>query len=340
MWWLEPGNKTYEATPEPLKRFSVLDSHDLDEAQEFVGSVFCPHSLRPVKFRGTPAGVRMNHAPIHKTSVNYLKYGAPVEVEPGMLNDFFLVQVQLEGIMKVKSGGQKAEIGPGQASVLSPSEYTHMLWTADSAEVILRLQRETIERQLSALLGSHLPDPLVFDVMMDCSAGAAASWWRALKFLISELELTNNVMNTPFAAKQFEQSLICSLLYGQKHNYTDALHHGLSTAAPRHVKLVEDYIHANADKDITIEELTMVSGVSARSLFAGFKQFRGTSPMKYLRDVRMERVKRDLENARPGDTVTSIAMVWGFCQLGRFAVEYRKAFGESPSETLKKSADR
>jgi AraC-like DNA-binding protein len=33
-------------------------------------------------------------------------------------------------------------------------------------------------------------------------------------------------------------------------------------------------------------------------------------------------------------TVTEIATGFGFLELGRFSVEYRKAFGESPSQTL------
>jgi AraC-like DNA-binding protein len=33
-------------------------------------------------------------------------------------------------------------------------------------------------------------------------------------------------------------------------------------------------------------------------------------------------------------TVTEIATCFGFVELGRFSVEYRKMFGESPSQTL------
>jgi len=36
-------------------------------------------------------------------------------------------------------------------------------------------------------------------------------------------------------------------------------------------------------------------------------------------------------------TVTEVATALGFVELGRFSVEYRKAFGESPSETLRQA---
>lgn len=346
VWW--PENLYEEPRPgmKPLARFEAFRSGDLDAARDFVGSIFCPHKLE-LTGPWTGADVRMHHARTAPSSsqggasvvsLNYLQYGAEVNVVPGELENFFLVQVQLQGGTDVRCGNQEAQIAPTMASVLSPSEFTHMHWTADAAELVVRLERDAVEKHLGALLGSHLPEPLVFDLKMDCLSGPASSWWRAVRFLAAELETSDTVLSSPLAAKQFEQTLICSLLYSQHHNYTDALKHGLSTAAPRHVKLVEDYIHAHADEAITVEDLTALAGVSARTLFAGFKRFRGVSPMRYLREVRLKRVRRDLEGARGAETVTDIAMKWGFSQLGRFAVEYRKEFGESPSDTLKRAS--
>jgi AraC-like DNA-binding protein len=60
------------------------------------------------------------------------------------------------------------------------------------------------------------------------------------------------------------------------------------------------------------------------------------SPAKYLKRYRMTQARLDLLEADPvAATVTQIATAWGFWELGRFAVEYRRLFGESPSETLK-----
>ncbi|RMO59931.1 BenABC operon transcriptional activator BenR [Pseudomonas amygdali pv. eriobotryae] len=71
-----------------------------------------------------------------------------------------------------------------------------------------------------------------------------------------------------------------------------------------------------------------------RTLFSGFREFRNISPMAFLRNVRMERVHLELRN--PGtDSVTDIAMKWGFAHLGRFSQEYRKYYGELPSATLR-----
>jgi AraC-like DNA-binding protein len=61
------------------------------------------------------------------------------------------------------------------------------------------------------------------------------------------------------------------------------------------------------------------------------------TPMTFVRERRLERVHEELTDAVPTDgvTVTSVAERWGFHHLGSFAVEYRKRWGEAPSETLR-----
>jgi AraC-like DNA-binding protein len=45
-----------------------------------------------------------------------------------------------------------------------------------------------------------------------------------------------------------------------------------------------------------------------------------------------------LVRAQPEESVTEIAMQWGFTHMGRFSIEYRQRFGERPSETLSRGA--
>jgi len=57
--------------------------------------------------------------------------------------------------------------------------------------------------------------------------------------------------------------------------------------------------------------------------------------MRYLRELRLERVHADLLGAAwESATVSQIARRWGFLYLGRFAASYREKFGRTPSETL------
>ena len=76
--------------------------------------------------------------------------------------------------------------------------------------------------------------------------------------------------------------------------------------------------------------------VSARSLQDGFQRSIGVPPMRYLRNVRLDRVHDDLLAAGPDEaTVSQVAGRWGFLHLSRFAAAYRERFGQSPSQTLR-----
>jgi AraC-like DNA-binding protein len=58
--------------------------------------------------------------------------------------------------------------------------------------------------------------------------------------------------------------------------------------------------------------------------------------MSYLHDLRMAAAHRDLLGSDGKQVVADVALRWGFTHLGRFAAEYRKRFGQLPSQTLKR----
>lgn len=74
-----------------------------------------------------------------------------------------------------------------------------------------------------------------------------------------------------------------------------------------------------------------MAGLSARSIQYAFQEHYGTTPMRYLRKVRLDRAREDLRQGNA--TVADIASYWGFSNMGRFAREYRTLFGEFPSDT-------
>jgi transcriptional regulator GlxA family with amidase domain len=96
------------------------------------------------------------------------------------------------------------------------------------------------------------------------------------------------------------------------------------------------YIDAHLDDSLTIDGVAAAAGVAGRTLHKHFHDEHGTSPMRYVRDCRFIQVRRALLQAGPQDSVTTIAVHSGFCHLGRFSVEYRKRYGETPSETLRR----
>jgi AraC-like DNA-binding protein len=131
----------------------------------------------------------------------------------------------------------------------------------------------------------------------------------------------------------FQQFIMSGLLMSQPHNFADALRRLERPIAPRDVKRAIDFMEANLVSPITLADVVAVSGIPGRTLYKHFNDSRGISPMRYLRNARMAKVREDLLRANASESVTEIALRWGFNHLGRFAVEYRKRFGESPSAT-------
>jgi AraC family ethanolamine operon transcriptional activator len=74
--------------------------------------------------------------------------------------------------------------------------------------------------------------------------------------------------------------------------------------------------------------------VSRRYLEYAFNDAFGTSPSRYLRLLRLHEVRRRLRKPDAPTTVTREALRLGFNHLSLFSLQYKKAFGESPSATL------
>jgi AraC-like DNA-binding protein len=323
----------------PLSRHVFFTSSDLDETRDMVGRIFKPHRLNITR-RGARLRARKHHVKIGGLSLNLLRYGAPVAIDPGPLESFFLVQMPLAGSAQIRCGREDFVSSRAVASLPSPTLDLSMRWGADNPQVIVRLEREALERHLAAALGRELDRPLEFRAAMATDAGGGASWRRLVDYLIAEVDAGGPLLHSRLAAAQVEQLLMTALLTVQPHNYMEALSQGASPAAPYYVRRAEDYIANNADKPITTTSLAAASGASARALQEGFRRFRDTTPMAYLKWVRLARVRADLEAADPArDSVTEIATRWGFFHLGNFAADYQRRFGERPSDTLRR-ADR
>jgi transcriptional regulator GlxA family with amidase domain len=98
------------------------------------------------------------------------------------------------------------------------------------------------------------------------------------------------------------------------------------------------FIHDNAHRDIGLNDIAAAIGVTPRSVQYTFRRHLGSTPLEYLRRVRLQRAHRDLQAADPAvHTVMEIAGRWGFGHPGRFSIAYRQTFGTPPSRTLRDS---
>ncbi len=108
------------------------------------------------------------------------------------------------------------------------------------------------------------------------------------------------------------------------------------TLRARALRLALDYIEDHADEPPCIQDVCRASGVSWRTLNYAFQDRFGVTPKHYLQAARLQRVRRTILNAEPEASILEIASDQGFWHMGQFAADYRRQFGELPSETLRR----
>jgi AraC-like DNA-binding protein len=320
----------------PLRHHVLFESRDADETRERVGQVFCPHGLHVL---GAAAGIeaRQHLVPLGRSSISYLAYGAPVGIEPEVLGTFYLVQIPLQGTASVRVGRREFTSTPQDASVINPTDALRMKWSANCEQLIVRFERAFVESLVASHLGRRLRHGLSFESELDCRADRARRWLDFVLHIVRQVDAGFSPTPRSIATRQIEQALLALLLEAQPNDSSTALSQSCGACTPRHVRKAVEYIEAHAAEPIGIEEIVAASGASMRSLFEGFRRFRGTSPMEFLRSFRLRRVREDLSQALAGTTVSEVAARWGFFQFGRFAAQYRQLCGEAPSATLRRA---
>ncbi|WP_339673224.1 AraC family transcriptional regulator [Dasania marina] len=324
----------------PLNDHTLVNTKHLDYARKLISGVYCDHKLSLANVaHNDPFFAIHNYVPIDDLSINYMTYSSKVIINPGFLDDFYLLQLPLNNsTATVHTCGQEVLSHSEVATVINPSEKTSMVWNEGCQQLMVQIKRSSIEQALGRLSRCNITKPLVFDPLISLSDNRRMdSWWRYIKCMVSDIDEGSFSYLGTAEKKNIEKTIVANLLHALPHNYSSLLEVSQHTIAPKHVKQAEAFMLENLSVPINIVDLVEVCGVSARSLFDAFKRFRGVTPMKRLQKFRLEQAHQCLMAAKSDDTVTDILTQLGVSQLGRFAAIYKSAYGETPSQTVKKS---
>lgn len=109
------------------------------------------------------------------------------------------------------------------------------------------------------------------------------------------------------------------------------------TARKRMVDRAREYALSHLDEPLSILDLCNHIGASRRKLQYCFQETLGINPVAYLRALRLNAVRRELRTSTQAQCVQAVAARWGFWHLSRFSGDYRTMFGETPSQTLRRT---
>lgn len=320
-----------------LEDHPVFTSRDIDEARQLVGRLFCAHGLEQTR-SAEQLDCHMHQVGLGALSLNYLCYGAEVEITPGCLRDFYLIQIPIAGEAVIRYGSQETRSNPSEAVVLSPHQPVAMRWHGDCAQVMLYIPRTLLEQRMAETLGGTC-GPLDFQLGLAQNEGPTAGWCHTVVDLARNIDhYGTSWLRHGAAAASLQDFLLHGLISQQPHNQGERLRAALAPALPRHVQRAQEFIRAHAEQALTVADIARAACVSVRALEEGFRRHLDTTPNAWLREVRLVQVREHLRTAADGGACVSlhdIAHRYGFFHLGRFAAYYKARFGEAPSATLR-----
>jgi AraC-like DNA-binding protein len=330
-----------------LERVPLFHSRDLEEARAF-------YAVKGTRFEASRSGkeeaaphVRVNGLYLTKLWFGYVQYEGTsvalrlspnsssfraVDGKAGALGDYYL-HVPLQGRIEAEIAGSVIDCSRACGVAISPGVEQVVRAQPGSARLAVSIRGDALNRQLAALLGREPAQPVRFDPAVRLEERHGRSLVGMLHWTALDFDLDGSILANPLIASQFEQFVMNWLLLAQPSSYSDCLRQRGPQIAPRDVRRATDFIHANLAGPVTLPDLVDASGAAGRTLLKHFRDVHGVSPMRYLRNLRMERVREELATGSP-HPVGAVAMRWGFAHAGRFSVEYRSRFGESPSVTL------
>lgn len=324
-------------TADPLHGHRLLHSTDVELVRASVAKRFCDHDLIPGSAHGHFDACH-NHAEGHCLSLNYMRYGCDVTINPGELTDFYLVQIPLLGQARVRNGRRTVEASPRTGTVLNPTRETQMVWYEGCEKLLLQIDARALHKTAERLLGQPIPHAIVFDPELRLESPALQNWVRKFRAAVSVAD-----QNGAFGGSQhrhqalFEEELITGFLMAQP----STVYHILTEVQPKvsspQIHRARAYILDHLTDPITVAQIAAAAGCSIRSLQLSFQQSYGCTPIGFLQRQRLNHAHMLAQSATPETLVSNIAYEAGFFHLGRFSIAYREAFGCSPRETVQRN---
>jgi len=314
-----------------LSNYPGFATRDLEQARGHMSRLFGATRFEAAQGGVERLGVSANVLRLSETCLIWAQYAGQLSLgfaEGSFIRQYFTIS----GKGRFSAGAQSGEISVRAPSPVIPPFTPVDLEFEQYNQLVLRIEYRALTRYLSVLLGQELDKELVFH--HNPSNPALNSMRRSVFLFVSDYNARGKNLSDLVSAET-ERMLTMKFLMSNWHNYTLSLLRQPPRSGPSAVRKVEEYIEANWDKPIDVEAMALVANVSARSLFREFKRDRGYSPAAFAKQVRLNRAKEMLEQA-DGPSIIQIAYKCGFQNPSHFAKDFKLAFGELPSETVKR----
>lgn len=331
---MDPDRQPHSLPPATHR---VLDTDDVDHARDEVAIWLAPHRLTP-SAPDAALHVLLHYAQLGPIGIGGLSYGAPVEVAVPSLEELYLAEIPLWGRLRLRSGQHEMIATPRHGAIVNPTDELWKRWSVSSGVLVVGVDRAALLARAESWADRPLRGDLRFDTVLDATAGVDRTWLALVWALVRDVESVDGWAALPALQRRWTEALMDGLLLGHPSTHRHLLRREDEPAAgPRALRQLLEQLHAHPERPWTTGAMARTVGVGVRAVQKMFARHLDTTPQAYLRRLRLARAHADLVAAGPATTnVREIALRWGFTELGRFAADYRRRYGKTPLDTLRR----
>ena len=262
------------------------------------------------------------------------------KLEQDLIDDRYIICIALAGCLDQKIGlHQTLCCSRDTATIISPGQKLESIANDTGEALLISIARLEIDSAVGKLLDRTLKQPVVFIPSIDLTHELGLSLKKFGQFLWEATAQSNLADFSSLVLRKLEKAFLSCLAEGLLSNYSEELLYHHDGALSCHVRKARAFIESHLHEDINLGDIAAAAGVCSRLLQKAFSQHCGCSPMRFVTQARLQRIRQELERRSIVDTkIMDVMMDYGFTQGGKFAKEYQQLFGEKPSDTLKRSS--
>lgn len=252
--------------------------------------------------------------------------------------DGFLISIPHYGSIEWKTNSGRHTLTPGGIALTDQREVFLSSYSTGIQYTTIYISNVDITRYLTLLLGKP-PKTRVYFMNYKASAPQISFLQNSVATILSFV--TNAFPLIQSVAESLKESLVGFVLYNFPNNYSRTLLDLNTTVlpTPHSIKKAAEFMSDNTDPHLTVGEVAAHAGMSIRALQGGFKRYKHTTPILYLRAVRLDKARFKLLN-EPSTSPRSVAYECGFVNYQMFCKYYNQAFFEHPNITFAKGVTR
>lgn len=308
-------------TASPPAEFTTTDP---EEAHQFLRAAYVDNAMRITGSRDS-FRMRNRHHDLGAFAFSSLSHTMAVEHVAQPLGYLLLGRVQV-GQFECESDGSALRPARQDVFLVAPPDRPYIArWET------MRLQLVRIDMALVGEVAGADPASLRFTGTEPVSDAAGRHLGRTLNYVAETLLTDPTARTSELVVGETGRLLAASALEAFPHTGRGPAR--VRAASLPAVRRGVEFITTHAHTDIGVADIAAAARVTPSALSEGFRRHLSTTPLGYLRRVRLAGAREELRElgTSRGARVPDVAARWGFGDTANFRSRFRAAFGEDPA---------